>query len=100
MDPRPRDQDHNTCLILNLSEMDLPLIGRHVDGSEVLDLHRTTTEGTTHSSVFSSDHDRHRTVVINHDQDTLEDTRCSPTYLDAAIAIKRWAINEGEHSLQ
>ena len=75
VDRSPRDRNHNTCVNLNLSEMNLPLIWRHVDGSEVLDLHRTPMEGTTQSSVSSSDHDRHRTVVIIRDQDTSKETR-------------------------
>ena len=71
MDRSPRDRNHNTCVNPNLSEMDLPLIWRHVDGSGVFDLHRTDDDGRNDAIFrFSSDHDCHRTIVTNRDQDT------------------------------
>ena len=95
MDGSPRDRNHNTCVNLNLSEMDLPLIWRHVDRSEVLNLHRTTMEGTTQSLASSSDHDRHRTVVINRDQDTSEETR------DAVrLTLMRRSPSDGGRSMR
>ena len=52
MDRSPRDRNHNTCVNPNLSEMDLPLISRHVDGSGVFDLHRTDDDGRN-DAIFS-----------------------------------------------
>ena len=60
VDRSSRDRNHNTCGNFNLSETGLPLIWRHVDSLEVLDLHQTATDGTTQSLVSSSDHDCHR----------------------------------------
>ena len=52
VDWSPRDQYHNMCVNPNLSEMDLPLIWRHLDGSGVLDLHRTDGDGRN-DAIFS-----------------------------------------------
>ena len=50
-----------------------------------------------HAIFMVHDHDRHRTIVINLDHDASgEDTRCISTHLDAAIAIGRWTLDEGE----
>ena len=50
-----------------------------------------------HAIFIGHDHDCHRTVVTNRDHDTSEeDTRRILTDLDAAIAIKRWTVDEGE----
>ena len=43
------------------------------------------------------DHDHHWTIVTNRDHDASEgDTRRISTHLDAAIAIRRWTLDEDE----